>query len=155
MATDALLKKNGSGSVHGVASESALTAEIQTTDRERLTRLIDSFVQTLARAGMILTVVLNDRVDRPLTPEQKNLAAAFNASPEKLTLKHLMSLPVGHFIMSNGIAPDGGSIFTEPVEPLESRADQWARIRACGAAQSVCHVFPNESECRRWLKAWE
>ena len=155
MATDSLLKKTGAGSVHGVASESTLTAEIQANDRNRLTELIESFAQTLARSGMILTIVLNDRVDRPLTTDQKDLAATFNSPPQKLTLRYLMSLPEGHFIMSNLRSPHGGSIYTEPVAALESRADQWTRIRACGAAQRACHVFPNESECRRWLKALE
>lgn len=155
MATDSLLKKTGAGRVHGVASESSINAEIQATDRHRLSELIESFAQTLARSGTLVTVVLNDRVDRPLTPEQKDLAATFNAPPQKLTLRYLMSLPEGHFIMSNLMAPGGGSIFTEPVAAMESRANQWARIRACGAAQRTCHVFPNESECRRWLKTWE
>jgi hypothetical protein len=155
MATDSLLKKTGAGSVHGVANESSITAEIQASDRNRLTALIESFTQTLARSGMILKVVLNDRVDRPLNTDQKDLAATFNAPPQKLTLRYLMSLPEGHFIMSNLRAPGGGSIYTELVASLASRADHWTKIRACGAAQRTCHVFPNESECRRWLKAWE
>lgn len=154
-ALDALLKMTGAGSCHGLATEAAITAEVQAATREDVLKRADSFVQSLSQPGTNLTVIMNDKVAHPLTAEQKTLAAAFNAPPQKLTLKYFKTLTPGHFIMSNCIAPGGGSIFTEPVASLESRADQWTRIRACGAAQRTCHVFPNEGECRRWLKAWE
>ena len=155
MSLDAFLRKDKTGSCHGVATESSITAEVQAADRDRVTHLTDGFVQCLSQGGMSLTVVMNDTVAQPLTAEQKSLATAFNTPPQRLTLKYFKTLAAGSFLMSNCSTPSGGSIFTESVSTMELRADQWRRILACGAAQRTCHVFPNESECRRWLKAWE
>jgi hypothetical protein len=155
IATDSLLKRSGAGSIHGLATESAITAEIQAADANRVTALIDAFVQTLSRSGMKVTAVINDSVDHPLTPEHKALAATFNAAPQKLTLKYLLSLTEGHWLVSNLMSRDGRTLFAESVAPAHARRAQWERAQAAGATQRACHVFPNESECQRWQQRWQ
>lgn len=154
VSTNALLQKSGSGTVHGLATESAITAEIQTIDRDQITALVDAFVRSITRDGSNVSVVINDRVDRPLTTELKALAASFNSAPQKLTQKYLLSLPEGHWVVSNLMSRDGASIFAEPVAPADVRHAQWKRARAAGAAQRTCHAFPSESDYRRWLGLW-
>lgn len=154
IATDSLLRKSGSGSVHGLATESTIAAEIQAVDRDQVTALVDAFVQSITRDGSNVSVVINDHVERPLTTEEKALAASFNSAPRKLTQKYLLSLPEGLWVVSNLMSRDGGSIFAEPTAPDDMRRAQWERARAAGAAQRACYTFPNESEYRRWIGQW-
>jgi hypothetical protein len=70
----------------------------------------------------------------------------------RLTRKFFDSLPSGCFLASNILRSGGEPWFAEYVTLPEHRDDQWKRVKAAGADQRTCDVFPNEQASREWLK---
>lgn len=148
------LQKNKGGACHGLATDTAITAEISGVSREEVMPLLDSFALKMSRSLAGLQVVVTDVVAEPLTIEQKELAASFNIPPRKLTLRFFETLPVGYFVASNLLTASNTPVFAEVVATLESRMEQWKRIQKSGAAQRMCHVFRSEEAFNRWLAGW-
>lgn len=148
-----LQKKSGRG-CHGVVAGASIIAEFSGVSREEVMPLVDAFIRKQAQRINGIQVVIEDTVSLPLTTEQQAVAISAYGLPTKLTLKYFKSLPTGLFIASNLMSSPHASIFSEIIAPLESRMDQWKRIRDCGAAQRACLVFPTEAAFSRWVKTF-
>lgn len=146
------LKDRPGGECHGIATETAVTAQIGGAEREEVTQLADSFLRRAARVLKDLEVVITEGVARPLTKGEKDLAGTLNMKPVKLTRNFLLSLTEGRFVASNLMATPHMPLFAETVASDPLKAEQWKRVLESGAAQHLCHVFRNREDFLQWLK---
>ena len=72
----------------------------------------------------------------------------------KLTRRFLMSLPDGHYLVSNCYDHLGpgryAPIFAEQTVPVAEREAQWQRIKDAHADSRGCHLFVDEAHFAAW-----
>jgi len=64
----------------------------------------------------------------------------------KLTKKHLMELPEGHYLVSHAVDDIGNPIFAQEIPPIAHRDEFWQAVRDASLNQRVCYLFQNKSE---------
>ncbi len=71
----------------------------------------------------------------------------------RLTRRMFAALPTGCYLVSNVCWAPYVPVFAEAVDPVEARADQWARIRANCVDQRTCVAFTDEAAYHAYVAA--
>ena len=146
------LNKTTGGSCIGVVDGGTITLETHAASREEVESLVGSYCGSLKKDGRAVEIVVVENPAKPLSDTEAVKGAMLNSAPVKLTKAFFMKQAEGVFLASNLCGQGFESVFAESVFSAETRAEQWQRIRAAGADQRACHVFPTEGHYRQWLQ---
>lgn len=150
IATDGLLKKTCGGSCVGAVTDGHMTMEVRASSREEVMPFVESYCGHFRREQRQVQIIVVDDPRNPLSEAELAAGARLNAAPVKLTKSFFMKQPAGDFLASNIMGPDFEPVFAELIESKDARAGQWDRIRAVGADQRACHIFPSQAHFRQW-----
>lgn len=148
--TDSLLKRNCAGGCVGVATDGQIAVEMRAGSKEEASALIESYCDRFRKEQRQVKTVLIENPTAPFSESELAAATQLSAAPKTLTKSLFLKQADGVFLASNVMGPGFEPVFAEKIGSAENRAAQWARIRAVGADQRACYVFPSEAHYQRW-----
>lgn len=149
--TEANLRLQPRGNCHGSATDRRLTCEICADHPSVAQELSDILDRKLYRRGFDHMSMVRQVPDS--NPAYGSKACSPSPHSEaNLTKRFFFSLQSGHFLASNLIGSNSGSLFAEEIAAPAERREQWERIKTRGCNNRKCHVFRSEAEYRTWWR---